>query len=614
MCGIAGWVGAPRARSCSLMLDALEHRGPDAQAEWWSKDKKTWLGHTRLSIIDLQEASNQPMQSACGRYVLVFNGEIYNYKTLRAELEGKGCQFRTASDTEVLLQALLTYSPQEALHRLNGMFAFALWDTQENSLLLARDRMGEKPLYVAQQKGEFIFASELTAIRKAKAIDEMIDADVLGYYFRYLNVPRGRSILRNVTQIPPAHYAIYKPGKPLQLSHYWDVSLHAHSPRDSGRSYSAAVKELEALLSDSVALRMQSDVPYGAFLSGGIDSSTVAALMQTRSTQPIKTFTIGFEEESHDESPYAEAIAKHLGTDHTTIPIKAAEIAEKIPHILSQHDEPFADNSSIPTNLLVEYTRKHVTVALSGDGGDELFGGYPRYFWAQRIAAAQKLFGASGARVIGAVLQKLPHARAARLGGYLSTPRNLTYPKMVAAWDNLSHIMQDVPTQQFANDVTSFERLSYAEEMMLKDQLYYLPDDILTKMDRMSMAHALEARVPLLDHRIVEFAWRQPLAFKCAPKGDQGKLLLRSVLEQHVPRELFERPKMGFGLPLHDWLRGSMRDWAESLLNSHTLRDLPHIRSSHVLRLWKDHLDGANHFQKLWTVLAYAQWYQGSQK
>lgn len=613
MCGIVGWIGKPRTRECEHMLGALQHRGPDAQADWWSEDKKTWLGHTRLSIIDLADAANQPMHSACGRYVLVFNGEIYNYKILRSELEAKGCRFTTSSDTEVLLHCLLTFRTQEALHRLNGMFAFALWDKREKSLLMARDRMGEKPLYVAQQNGQFLFASELTALRRSTALQEDVDTDVLAYYFRYLCVPRGRSIFRDVQQIPPAHYAVWKQDKPLQITPYWDATLQAHSARDSSGDFAQASRELEQLLSDSVSMRMQSDVPYGAFLSGGIDSSLVAALMQSRSSQPIKTFTVGFEEQSHDESPYAEAIAKHLGTDHTTIPIKASEIAAKIPGILAQHDEPFADNSSIPTSLLAEHTRKHVTVALSGDGGDELFGGYPRYFWAQRIAKMQALLGVSGAQKLGGLLQKLPHARAARLGGYLATPRAQTYPKMVAAWEDVSHIMHDAPTQQFANDATQFDRLSFAEEMMLKDQLYYLPDDILTKMDRMSMAHSLEARVPLLDHRVVEFAWSQPLHFKCASKGDQGKLLLRSVLGRHVPNALFERPKMGFGLPLHDWLRGDLREWAESILNSQSMREVPHIRSSHVLRLWKDHLEGANHFQKLWTVLAYVSWLKKEQ-
>lgn len=610
MCGIAGWIGAPSAEACEQVLQHLHHRGPDAKGAWQHANGQVWLGHTRLSIIDLAEAANQPMHSECGRYVLVFNGEIYNYKTLRKALEAKGCSFKTDSDTEVLLQLLVRHDPQKAVAQLNGMFAFALWDNKEETLLLARDRMGEKPLYVAQQNEQFAFASELTALRKTGLVDAEINVDILAYYLRYLCVPRGRSIFANVQQIPPAHYAIWRRGEEIKPIAYWDATTHAHSSEKTVKTFTEAAQELESLLSDSVALRMQSDVPYGAFLSGGIDSSTIVALMQQQSAQPIKTFTIGFEEKSHDESPYAEAIAKHLGTDHTTIPISAPEIVERIPTILAQHDEPFADNSSIPTSLLCEHTRKHVTVALSGDGGDELFAGYPRYFWAERIARMQAILGKKWAGCLGALLQKFPHPRAARLGGYLATNPDNVYPNMVSAWPPLIDVLDADTQHSFANDVVRFDRLAFAEEMMLKDQLYYLPDDILTKMDRMSMAHSLEARVPLLDHRVVEYAWHMPLEYKCAPRGDKGKLLLRAVLSRHVPAELFERPKKGFGLPLDNWLRTSLRDWAEAHVTIASLEALPHINPQTVQRLWQEHMAGKNHFQKLWTILAYAEWYK----
>lgn len=631
MCGIGGWLGERIEPDISRqMLARLSHRGPDGTGEW--RGDGIWLGHRRLAVLDLTSEGRQPMVSASGRYVITYNGEVYNYQDIRAELERMGSVFRGHSDTEIALAACEIWGVETAVTRFEGMFAFALYDLQDKVLWLARDPMGIKPLYYASAGVEFAFASELRALQPLPWLDQSIDTDALYAYFRYLCVPAPASILRGAKKLPSGTL-LRRDGDRIELRRYWDAEAIARGARDSplDLGFTEAADELERRLRRSVRLHMQSDVPYGAFLSGGVDSATVVALMQQESNRPVKTFTVGFAEHSHDESPHARAVAAYLGTNHHELILNADDVPALVPQVAGYYDEPFADGSAIPTFLVSRFARQHVTVCLSGDGGDELYGGYPRYFWAGRIEKWRRRLTPMGTHVASAILRNVPGmvwdrvidpltgrrhsgaegltARIGRFAAYLDCPREGAYARTMSAWQQPELLIGSAARSALGPDARFYSDLGWAEDMMLTDQRNYLQDDILVKVDRASMAVSLESRVPLLTHPLVEWSWRVPLAYKLAEKGDRGKLLLREVLYRHVPRDLIERPKQGFGMPMARWLRGPLREWAESLLAPADI-ETAGLHPKATMGIWREHLAGEDRLPQLWTVLMYRQWHE----
>ncbi len=629
MCGIAGWLGQSiDLAAARQMSQAVAHRGPDGAGEWTADG--VWLAQRRLAIVDLSPAGRQPMISPSGRYVITFNGEVYNAPELAAELAGKGFSFRGHSDTEVMLAAIEAWGVDGALQRFNGMFAFGLWDCAERTLYLARDRLGEKPLYFAENGREIAFASELGALWQVPWLDKRVDPAALTGYFRSLCVPGTASIVRGARKLAAGTLLKWTGGR-ADISAYWSVAVAARNGLASRlpADMEAAADELEALLVDAVKIRLRADVPYGAFLSGGLDSSLVVALMQKNGGDPARTFTIGFAERSHDESPHARAVAAHLGTNHQERILSPGEVIDLVPEIARIHDEPFADSSSIPTTLLARFAREQVTVALSGDGGDELFGGYPRYFWAERIQRTRRRLGTPGSRMAAGLLRSLPAAwldgldslvlgkrfgganglsdRVYRFADYLRCSPGDVYREIISAWKNPAEVMAAGSSDALLADPARHAPLGWAESMMAIDQERFLPDDVLTKMDRATMAVALEGRAPLLDHRLVEWAWRVPPELKLSPKGDLGKLVMRKVLYRHVPQALMERPKMGFGMPIGVWLRGPLKPWAEDMLQARRLAELG-LQTERVQRAWQAHLAGENRLAEIWTVLMWVQW------
>jgi asparagine synthase (glutamine-hydrolysing) len=615
------------------LRDDLRHRGPDDAGAWFDQNACVWLGQRRLAILDLSPLGHQPMHSPCGRYVLTFNGEIYNYKELRHRLESAGHEFRGESDTEVVLIACAAWGIRSAVRSFEGMFAFGLYDRAEHILWLGRDPMGIKPLYYAHHGDRFAFSSELTSLLPLPWIDRSIDPDALFSYFRYSCVPAPASILNGVRKLASGRLLRFAQGEATAIP-YWDLAKRPNAFRQgAGRlmSLREAADELDTRLRNSIRQHMQSDVPYGAFLSGGIDSSTVVALMQAESSRPIKTFSIGFSEATHDESAHARTVAHHLGTDHHELILNSDEIPALVPMVAGYFDEPFADNSSIPTYLLSRFARGSVTVCLSGDGGDELFGGYPRYFWANRIEALRKRLSPGGSRLAASLLQAIPATmwdrvvnpvlgyryssaeglayRVRRFASYLGCDRNAAYAHTMSVWRNPEQLLGFQLKHPLGADAMHYPDLSWAEEMMLIDQGCYLQDDILTKVDRASMAVSLEARVPFLTHPLVEWSWQIAPSLKLADKGDRGKLVLRELLYRHVPKALIERPKQGFGMPVGKWLRGPLKDWAVSLLKSADLEACG-LNSRVVADVWREHQMGLDRQAMLWTVLMYRQWHQ----
>jgi len=633
------------------MTDSIAHRGPDDSGAWVDAKSGVALGHRRLSILDLSPQGHQPMTSASGRYVIVFNGEIYNHRALREELElspstesspvgdvGVIC-WRGHSDTEVMLAAFERWGTDAALTRFNGMFAFALWDRRERMLHLARDRFGEKPLYYGWMGDTFLFGSELKALKAHPAWRGEIDRGAVALYMRHTYIPAPYSIYREIRKLLPAHVLsislVNGKRKTPQSRAYWSAKAVAEAGVRHlfAGNEAEAVESLDGLLRDAVALRMEADVPLGAFLSGGVDSSTVVALMQAQSIRPVKTFTIGFHEENYNEAKHAKTVAKHLGTEHTELYVTAAEAMAVIPQLPEIYDEPFSDSSQIPTFLVSKMTRQHVTVALSGDGGDELFGGYNRYFWGRdiwrkvgwmpksaRVAMARglmalppqawdKIFAAMGSVLPHRLRASVPGDKLHKLAGILAcTSPEAMYRGLVSFWDPESVVLgaSEPPTAltdpgQWA-DVPDF-----TQRMMFLDLVSYLPDDILAKVDRASMAVSLEARVPLLDHRVAEFAWTLPLAMKI--RDGQGKWPLRQVLYKYVPREPIERPKMGFGVPIDAWLRGPLRVWAENLLDESRSKKEGFFNPCAVREKWNEHLAGSRNWAyQLWNVLMFQAW------
>lgn len=629
MCGIAGLWDPQRSQAepelrtwVERMVDALRHRGPDDSGVWVSPTVGLGLGHSRLSVIDLSVAGHQPMESACGRFVLVYNGEIYNYLDLRRNLEAQGHRFLGHSDTKVLLGAIAQWGVEQALERLVGMFAFALWDVPRQRLLLVRDRLGKKPLYYGWWAGRFVFASELKALARLPGFSPDIDRGALALFLQHNYVPGPWSIYREIYKLPPGTLLELKGAaeRPAPRA-YWSLEQAVlRGMEDPFRgTVDEAAEELHSLLADAVQRRMIADVPLGAFLSGGIDSSLVVGLMQAHSSRPVRTFTIGFEEREYDEAPYAAAVARYLGTDHTEQYVRPREAWEVIPRLPEIYDEPFGDSSAVPTFLVSELARRQVTVVLSGDGGDELFGGYQRYLHIGRLwralervpLAVRKAAGralAWGAGGLPGALRSRVAGRAQRLG--IATPGEM-YVGHNIHWPDAHRLVLGAERREAlaAQPQRWPNRRHYLEQWMYADTVSYLPDDILVKLDRASMAVALEARTPLLDHRVVEFAWRLPLEWKI--RGATGKWLLRRVLPRHVPRELFERPKAGFGVPIDHWLRGPLRDWAEALLDEHRLRQQAFFDPAPIRQKWEEHLSGrtAWHYH-LWDVLMFQAWYE----
>jgi asparagine synthase (glutamine-hydrolysing) len=646
MCGFAGAFdptteAAAWPHRLGAMARALAHRGPDDEGLWHDAEASIGLAFRRLAIIDLSVEGHQPMVSAGGRYVMAYNGEVYNFQTLRAELESRGARFRGHSDTEIMLAAFETWGVEPAVSRFVGMFACALWDRAERRLHLVRDRLGIKPLYWGWSNGALLFGSELTALRRHPAFSAGLDRNAVASFLRWNYVPAPHAVFQGFRKLEPGcirtfDLASRTPGGAGRLISYWSMADVACAGID--RPFSGtpdeAVSELERRLKDAVGLRMIADVPLGAFLSGGIDSSLVVALMSAQASTPVRTFTVGFAEKEYDESPWARSIAKHLGTSHTEQILSAGETLAKVPKIAALFDEPFADSSQVPTLLVSELARRHVTVSLSGDGGDELFAGYKRYALFADLDRTLRHVPRAARRPLAAVLGAVPVGPANALFGFAG-PLLRRYGSGGAAGDKirklaellaladdralyrdlLSHwkapeslVPGTVELPRLADEAERPARfLDRIHPLMFDDTIAYLADDILVKVDRTSMSVGLEARVPLIDHRVVEFAWTLPLALKIRDGGT--KWVLRKVLEKYVPAELTERPKMGFGLPIDLWLRGPLRPWAEDLLSETRLKREGLLEPGPIRQKWDEHLAGRRNWHYyLWDVLMLQSW------
>lgn len=610
------------------MADAIAYRGPDKGAVWTDAAAGVALAHRRLSIVDLSPAGDQPMLSADGRWAIVYNGEIYNAAEVARDLPG--IAWRGHSDTEVLLEACAAWGVEAAVRRFVGMFAFALWDRRERRLVLARDRMGIKPLYYARQGGVFLFGSELKALRAHPGFSAQVNPEAISPFLRRGCVPGAMSIYRGVAKLLPGHIlTVDADGETLAC--WWDLTAVAEAGQaaQDARMEEEITEALDLLLRDAVAGRMVADVPLGAFLSGGIDSSLVVSLMQAQSARPVRTFSIGFAEKAFDEAPHARAVAAHLGTEHTELEVTPQEAQEVIPLLADMYDEPFADSSQIPTFLVSRLARRHVTVSLSGDGGDEVFAGYTRYLGIASLWRKTGWIPVAARRVLAAGLRLPPpeawdalfspvpsRCKPSHFGDKIHKGAALLaldgadamYRRVTSQWADGA---LPVPGGGGAevDDGLSARLPGLVARLRCRDMLGYLPDDILTKVDRASMAVSLEARVPLLDHRVVAFAWSLPPGLLI--RDGVGKYILRRVLDRYVPRALIDRPKIGFGVPVGQWLRGPLRDWGEDLLSPTALRDNPFLDAEAVRRDWVQHQSGLRNWQyRLWYVLMLQAWFR----
>ena len=666
MCGIAGFLSNSNTSRQSLeyvasaMADTLQHRGPDDGGVWVDLHGRLAFAHRRLSIVDLSSAGHQPMASVSGRWLICFNGEIYNHQALRAELASSAPNWRGHSDTETLLAAFEAWGIESTLERCVGMFAFAAWDQQQRELTLARDRMGEKPLYYGWLGSGvtrvFAFASELKALRAHPVFNSVVCREALAQYLRFCYVPAPRSIYKNIYKLEPGCLLVLRdrgdlqapldPLKPgdtfssIEVRRWWSPEkVVAEGDKTRLTSDHDGVTALEAALRCSVKDQAIADVPLGAFLSGGVDSSTIVALMQSQSFKSVKTFTIGFDEAGFDESPHARLVADYLGTDHHEMRVSSKMAQDVIPSLPWIHDEPFADSSQIPSHLVSKAARQHVVVALSGDGGDELFGGYNRYLWGpyvwsrlallplpvrkwigsiagnvpesfwDSLGAALKLnTGSTGASMLGSKIHKIAYKLKtvrSKFDLYRSSLYTWEDPASLLVAENGKHVQE--PSSYLDERPYSVQFDDDELQMMYEDSLNYLPDDILCKVDRAAMACSLETRVPFLDHRVVELAWRLPLNMKI--RGNTGKWALRQVLYKYVPKELIERPKAGFAIPIGQWLCGSLRDWAEGLLGESRLRQEGYFHPEPIRKAWAEHLTGRrDHTPKIWTILMFQAW------
>uniref|UniRef100_A5WC05 asparagine synthase (glutamine-hydrolyzing) n=1 Tax=Psychrobacter sp. (strain PRwf-1) TaxID=349106 RepID=A5WC05_PSYWF len=645
MCGLTGFMKgtsfSPEMpfRILKKMTDSIDHRGPDSEGHWIDEDNKIAIGHRRLSILDLSDAGHQPMLSDDNRYVIAFNGELYNHLEIRSEIESKFSEiyWNGHSDTETLLKSIEVFGWEGTLKKLIGMFAITLWDKKEKALYLARDRFGEKPLYYGWQGDTFLFGSELKPLTLHPVFEKELNKGTIGLLLKHGYIPAPYSIWNNIFKLPAAHYLIITEEdtnpKPICYWSFKDLVEKANSNKleiDDNK----AIKNLEDILTQSIKRQMISDVPLGALLSGGIDSSLVAALMQDISDTPIKTFSIGFEDPNFDESKHAEAVADYLGTDHTTLIMKPDDLLDLVPEIAKIYDEPFADSSQLPTTIVSRLAKQHVTVALSGDAGDETFGGYSRYYLIQKLWKS---------------LDKLPHPLRNKLSTLLTTvtpeQSNLLlgwlfsrvnqesladklyklgerlenvdsfeslYLAYVSEINNPTQLIKGLNSlpQYLLGNIDEWPELNHPiEKLMALDTLTYLTDDILVKVDRAAMSASLELRAPFLDHNLVEYAWQLPFEFKY--RDGQTKWILRQVLYKHVPKELIERPKQGFGIPLNDWLRGPLKDWAEKLLSVQFLEEQNIFYTDEIRDMWRHHLSGTRHYgARLWSILMFQAWYK----
>lgn len=633
MCGITGIFHSsenlPERITC--MRDTLQHRGPDDSGIWTDPIAGIALGFRRLAILDLSPAGHQPMFSRSGRFIIIFNGEIYNYLHLRSQLPGP---WRGTSDTEVLLAGLETWGLSETLRRLNGMFALAVWDTAQRSLTLARDRLGIKPLYYGWSGEIFLFGSELKSLCAHPQFEKEIDRAALALYLRLGYIPAPHSIYRAAHKLPPGCFLTLSAQAPqaARPQEFWSARqvmaqglLHPFAGDET-----EAIQTLETHLQHSLAQRMLADVPLGAFLSGGIDSSLITALMQTQSSRPVRTFSLGFSESGYDESAASRRVARHLGAEHTELTVTPAQTLEVIPRLPQFYDEPFADSSQIPTFLVSQMARQRLTVALSGDGGDELFGGYNRYRLVEKLWAQMRSLPLAARHLAAQSLTTLPPGLWSRLAGrFLPNPADKAaklaqsllaqspqamYLNLVSQWREPLQLLNTPEAASPLTEATDWlGPASLTEQMMALDLLTYLPDDILAKVDRASMAASLEARAPFVDdHETVQLAWSLPLRFKI--RAGQGKWILRQILSHYLPEAWFRRPKQGFALPLHTWLRGPLRPWAESLLEENRLRREGFFAPAPILQAWRSHLEGRSNQQAaLWVILMFQAWLENRQ-
>lgn len=648
MCGIAGIIhpgmkgdGEGLIALGNRMANALAHRGPDGNGSYTDPDAGVGLAHRRLAILDLSDSGAQPMQSSDKRFALVHNGEIYNFLELRQELETVGGPFlpwKSDSDTEVMLAAFHVWDVEIALTRFVGMFAFALWDRDERVLHLARDRMGEKPLYYGRAGQAILFGSELKALKACPYFKARIDMEAVSQFLRFQYVPEPRSIYQDVCKLSPGHLLSISVDNPTDLTSrpYWslrDTVNYGLSNPFTGSEEEAA-NQFEALLRGVVKNQMLSDVPLGALLSGGVDSSLVTALMQAESARPVKSFTIGFSDKAYDESKDARKVAAHLGTDHTELIVSPHDVLALVERLPELYDEPFADASQLPTFLVAELTRQHVTVCLTGDGGDETFAGYNRHFWAPAIwdkvgsiPAPLRKLAANGARMVSpsgydtifkTVGELLPKAAQVRMPGHkahkladvlAAESREQLYKQLTSTWPDPGALLGGIEPLSCVDRPEAWPHVSdYTRWMQYLDSVTYLPGDILQKVDRATMGVSLESRAPFLDHRVIEFAWKLPLPMLL--KGKESKRILKSVLYKHVPRELVERPKMGFGVPLDSWLRGELAEWANELLSPSRIRQQGIFNSYEISRQLADHLSGKRDNQyRLWNILMFQAWF-----
>ncbi|MGI0116912.1 asparagine synthase (glutamine-hydrolyzing) [Zooshikella sp. RANM57] len=640
MCGFAGFFSRSNLFGAQQILtdmgNVIYHRGPDDYGVWFDTEAGVGLSHRRLSIVDLTPAGHQPMFSSTGRFVIVFNGEIYNHLNLRDELNSLCVSpaWRGHSDTETLLAGFEAWGIKKTIEKSIGMFAFAVWDSQQKKLILGRDRIGEKPLYYGLLGDTFLFGSELKALKAHPLFNGEINRDALSLLLKHSYIPAPYSIYKNIYKLKPGNLLTYNTSNAdIKIDEYWSVSKAAIFGAQNPHIGSAndVVEELEKLLKCSIQQQMIADVPIGAFLSGGIDSSTIVALMQSMSHYPVKTFSIGFNEDSFNEALYAKAVAKHLKTDHTELYVPPKIAMGVIPSLSNIYDEPFADSSQIPTYLVSQLARENVTVSLSGDAGDELFSGYNRYLLTEKIwhkiSFMPNFIRRNISKIIlsispshwDTIISLLPSVKVAQGGDKIHKAASvLTSSSIESLYNRLvSHhrhpcslVIDAIEPDTVLNGLKPvLPKFSDIEVMMALDMISYLPDDILVKVDRAAMAASLETRVPFLDHRIVEFSWRVPLSVKMC--NGQTKWPLRQILHRYVPQNLIERPKMGFGIPLHDWLRGPLREWSESLLAEDRLHREGFFYPHQIRKLWNEHISGKyNRAYLLWNILMFQSWYE----